>query len=278
MARHEFALFISQLFARGGASARGTLLTVNDPESLRRMTSIVRLREGETVQLFNREESIRGTVKVITKKQIELEVDERVSLQPLEPSVTILLPTLKKDDLEEALSRLCALGVTTIQLVETEKVQHSWQFEREQDRFERVMIAAAEQSKQLVLPNLLAPISLEDSLKNTCTANEISKNSQSEQKKSKNVGSAEETYKNGHSVCHKIFFDPEGATLVTVMERLVTTTGQTVLFVGPEGDLTDQEKALLKKHDFIFCALTPTILRACEAIALGAGVVRSILR
>jgi RsmE family RNA methyltransferase len=65
---------------------------------------------------------------------------------------------------------------------------------------------------------------------------------------------------------------------MTVLERLVKRAGATVLFVGPEGDLTDQEKVLLKQNGFIFCALTPTILRACEAIALGAGVVRSILR
>lgn len=272
MARHEFALFITQSFSKG------PVVVIQDPESLRRLTSIVRLREGESVQLFNREESIRGVVTAITKKQIELEVDERTTLKPLEPALTILLPTLKKDDLEEALSRLCALGVTTIQLVETEKVQYSWQFERERDRFERVMIAAAEQSKQLVLPELLAPLSLEDALKNTCTVHETSKNSQSAQKNLKNTGCAGETRKNVPTVCHTIFFDPDGEKLMAVMERLVKSHGETVLFVGPEGDLTDTEKELIKSKGFIFCALTPTILRACEAIALGAGVVRSLVR
>jgi 16S rRNA (uracil1498-N3)-methyltransferase len=272
MARHEFALFLSQPFARG------KIVTINDPESLRRLTSVVRLREGENVQLFNREESIRGVVILITKKQIDLEVDERIKLHPLEPSLTILLPTLKKDDLEEALSRLCALGVTTIQLVETEKVQHSWQFDRERDRFERVMIAAAEQSKQLVLPNLLAPLSLEEALENTCTAREISKSLQSAQKNLKNAGSVKEICTHGRTVCHKIFFDPDGEKLMVVLELLVKTEGSTVLFVGPEGDLTDQEKVLIKQQGFIFCALTPTILRACEAIALGAGMVRSVVR
>lgn len=272
MARHEFALFIAQQFARG------RIVVINDPESLRRLTSVVRLREGENVQLFNREESIRGIVTLITKKQIDLEVDERILLSPLEPAVTILLPTLKKDDLEEAISRLCALGVTTIQLVETEKVQHSWQFERERDRFERVMIAAAEQSKQLVLPELLAPISLENALKSVCVLHEMPTISPVEQKSLKNASFAKETGNKGHSVSHKIFFDPDGEKLTMVMERLVKNVGATVLFVGPEGDLTDQEKVLIKQHGFVFCALTPTILRACEAIALGAGMVRSILR
>lgn len=272
MARHEFALFVTQLFSKE------PVVVIQDPESVRRLTSIVRLREGESVQLFNRKESIRGVVRTITKKQIELEVDERVMLKPLEPALIILLPTLKKDDLEEALSRLCALGVTTIQLVETEKVQHSWQFERERDRFERVMIAAAEQSKQLVVPELVAPLALQEALHNTCTTHESSNNAQSAQKNLKNTSFTQETRKNEQGVCHSIFFDPDGEKLMTVMERLAKRYGKTVLFVGPEGDLTDNEKELIKNQGFIFCALTPTILRACEAIALGAGVVRSLLR
>ena len=47
--------------------------------------------------------------------------------------------------------------------------------------------------------------------------------------------------------------------------------------VGPEGDLTLEEKAYLKQLGFVFCALTPTVLRAQQAVALGLGVLRSYL-
>ena len=43
-------------------------------------------------------------------------------------------------------------------------------------------------------------------------------------------------------------------------------------------DLTEQEKNLLQDQGFLFCALTPTILRAQQAVALSAGLIRSLLR
>ncbi len=47
--------------------------------------------------------------------------------------------------------------------------------------------------------------------------------------------------------------------------------------IGPEGDLTKEEKAYLKEQGFLFCALTPTVLRAQQAVALGLGILRSYL-
>jgi 16S rRNA (uracil1498-N3)-methyltransferase len=189
---------------------------------------------------------LQGVIEKIEKRSLEIAVQKRVSNEKLKPELLVLLPTLKKDDLEEALSRLCALGVTTIQFVETEKVQHNWHFDREKERFERVMIAACEQSKQFVVPALLAPISLEKA----CAA-----------------------VKTG---AHKVFFDPDGQPLLVVMQQVATREGETVLLVGPEGDLTDKEKEFISRQGFVFCALTKTVLRSCEAIALGVGVIRSL--
>ena len=45
--------------------------------------------------------------------------------------------------------------------------------------------------------------------------------------------------------------------------------------VGPEGDLTQEEKDYLKQQGFVFCRLTPTVLRARQAVALGLGILRS---
>lgn len=46
---------------------------------------------------------------------------------------------------------------------------------------------------------------------------------------------------------------------------------------GPEGDLTYEEKMQLTEDGFAFCALTPTVLRAQQAIAIGLGAIRSYL-
>ncbi|HEB41963.1 MAG TPA: hypothetical protein ENI08_03015 [Candidatus Dependentiae bacterium] len=50
-----------------------------------------------------------------------------------------------------------------------------------------------------------------------------------------------------------------------------------MLMVGSEGDLTEQEKEQPRETTFLFCALTPTVLRSSQAIALGSGIIRSIL-
>ena len=50
------------------------------------------------------------------------------------------------------------------------------------------------------------------------------------------------------------------------------------MLVGPEGDLTHEEKQFVDDHGFIFCKLTPTIMRAHQAVAVGLGVLRSMLR
>ena len=52
---------------------------------------------------------------------------------------------------------------------------------------------------------------------------------------------------------------------------------QISLMVGPEGDLTMDEKELLKERDVQFLCLTPTVLRAQQAVAVSLGIFRSLL-
>ena len=65
-----------------------------------------------------------------------------------------------------------------------------------------------------------------------------------------------------------LFADPAG-------EALCPPKGDCVLLVGPEGDLTATEKALIKQRATFF-KLTPTILRAQTAAVLSVGMLRSL--
>jgi len=47
-----------------------------------------------------------------------------------------------------------------------------------------------------------------------------------------------------------------------------------MLVVGPEGDLTVDEKKLLSSAHYTACSLTPTVLRSEEAATLAAGIIR----
>jgi 16S rRNA (uracil1498-N3)-methyltransferase len=164
----------------------------------------------------------------------------------LRPSISFLLPLLKRDDYEGALYSLAELGVSSIQPVITQKTHTSWS-DRDADRAERILIAATEQSKNYAMPELKAPISLDKAVQAV------------------DKGSI------------KVFFDPLGEAFFSVLRMLHDNQPQhIVLLIGPEGDLSSEEKKMVKEKGFIFCALTPTIVRAVQAAALGAGLVRSL--
>ena len=110
------------------------------------------------------------------------------------------------------------------------------------------MQAAAEQSKNFAFPKLLGPIALDAAIKTI------------------------------HRDAIRIFFDPEGCNLTNIITSINTSLStRIVLVIGPEGDLTADEKAYLNCNGFVFCRLTPTIMRAQQAVTVALGALRSLL-
>ena len=74
------------------------------------------------------------------------------------------------------------------------------------------------------------------------------------------------------------FFDSAGSDLLPVIQSLhVEKPAIISLLIGPEGDLTIQEKDLLKERGVNFLCLTSTVLRAQQAVAVSMGIFRSLL-
>ena len=101
------------------------------------------------------------------------------------------------------------------------------------------MISACEQSKQFIQPKIGQATKLEDL----------------------------NFPKDSKLIC----FDEHGSKIESINKSIPIS-----ILVGPEGGFLDEEKSLLKKSGFNFYRLTPTILRAQEAVAVGLGIVRSI--
>ena len=72
------------------------------------------------------------------------------------------MPLLKREAFEEALFSLTELGVSSIQPIITQKTTRFWGGEREIVRSVKMLLSAAEQSKQFVIPKLhpLIPLDL----------------------------------------------------------------------------------------------------------------------
>lgn len=237
---HEFALYVpifSNLELKSGSTINFT-----EQEFIHRVSRVLRLDAGDRLVLFDAKRHLYVLIKKISKNMISVDIENVAHNATLKPDITLLLPLLKREALEQAVYSAVELGVNQIQLIITEKVQRHWQG-RELERLQHIMIAAAEQSKYFSLPELHAPISLLELQLSGCA----------------------------------IFFDPEGEPLADTLmkklwpEKMVSCT----VIVGPEGDLTESEKFYLQKQQVMFVRLTPTILRAQQAVALGVGTLRS---
>jgi 16S rRNA (uracil1498-N3)-methyltransferase len=246
--KHIFSLYYEEL---SGDNGQHNTLIVADKQLCQRIVSILRLQPGEEIVLFNNMWNVVCHIEALeSKSRIRMRVQQFKKNVPFMPSITFALPLLKRDDFEAALYALVEQGVNTIQLIHTHKAGRSWGGSKELERVNRIVIAAAEQSKNYAFPVVHEPILFTDFISR---------------------------YASGTS-CN-IYFDPAGHPLLTMIETVksMRLDQSFVLCVGPEGGLTAQEKDLLTHNGFAMCALTPTILRAVQAASLSAGIFRSIM-
>ena len=116
------------------------------------------------------------------------------------------------------------------------------------ERAQRIIISAAEQSKNFAYPHLKAPMLLTKIV---------------------------DRY-NNHPA--KIFFDRNGTSFLSIIQRLhIDQPKDIVVLIGPEGDLSNEEKEIIVSKQFTVCQLTQTVLRSTQAATLSTGIIRSLL-
>ena len=240
---HQFALYVHNL---SSIACDQKDCVLSDPDLVHRIARVLRLREGDVCVLFDVAAHWLVQIKQIGKKTIICHVRSRENNVQYHPALVAWLPLLKRDALEAAIYSLVEVGVQSIQLVLTEKVQRKWYGQKEYGRLRNIMIAAAEQAKVFLLPTLHEPQPLPQLLRDQ--SQEVS-----------------------------LFFDVDGLPLLQAAQQLVDMHKSYTLFVGPEGDLTDDEKGQLKQNGWLFVRLTPTVLRAQQAMVLAVGAIRSLL-
>lgn len=246
--KHIFALYVADLD--------------NAPEQYRcpsthplfhRLAHVMRAAPGDEVILFTQTMHASATIISVNKKELLFQVSKHERNQELKPHITMWVSVTKQDALEEALYACAEFGASQVQPILTEKAYRQTIPEHATQRLQAQIIAGAEQAKNFAFPTLKEPITLVQALEQLHNAPPTNKP-------------------------YPLFFDPEGQPLATVLQEITQKKPTHIIaLVGPEGDLTPEEKRLLAESGFTFCALTPTILRAPSATALGLGVLRSFL-
>ncbi len=224
---------------------------IQDPELVHRIGTVLRLEKGEEIVLFDVSHHwIATIIDIDPRRSVTIHFHDIHQNKRLSPAIDWLLPVLKREAFEEALYTLTELGATSIQPVLTQKTQRVWAGEKEEVRCKKIMIAAAEQSKQYALPEIQPIIPLEMWL-----------------------------MKAQSPLTMKLFFDAQGIPLGEALALIEhQKIHHLIALAGPEGDLSYEEKLMITDQGFIFCALTPTVLRAQQAVAVGLGALRSLVQ
>lgn len=240
MAReHLFALYIPDL----AQSIAGDDLIFNQKEVCHRISQVLRMKSGDMLIVFDGIQTIDIQLHQVSKQRVVGSILKHQLARRYKPLITFFLPLLKRSALEDTIYGLVEVGVNIIQLVSTEKSAR-WHM-NDLARLQRIVIAACEQAKQFNIPELKAPMAFVD------------------------IPPSESF----------IFFDPQGASADECLKQVKQLNSKQIsLLIGPEGDLTKQEKDQVTQMGILTCKLTPTILRAKQAAILGAGIIRSFMR
>lgn len=243
--RHLFFLYAAQAL-NGHHNARpGSTIHLVCKELAHRLYSILRLRDGEQVQLFSQDYALTLTLQPSPrpKDTIVATVNTIELITPPSRTVTAAIGLLKKESFEEAVHHATVTGATHIQPIITSKSRRGWLNDREPERLTSICIAAAEQSKNKHLPILHNPLPLASVLQHNAHTNLIGFEAASPQNLS-------DLY--SHNGINK---------------------NNLTLFIGPEGGFTTAEIDEMRSRKVTFYTLTPTILRSQEAVCVAVAIV-----
>ena len=192
---------------------------------------VLRAKVGEVATLFNGQGGeYQVTLVQIHKKSANISVD---SFNPDDrtPIFNTLLGQVmsKGDRMDYVIQKAVELGVSNIQLLTSERCEMRLKYERDQKKIEHwqaIAIAACEQCGMNRIPQILAPISLQDWLASDLPSTKLVLAPNKEQ-----------------------------------IDVLANTTTDIALLIGPEGGLSDAEISSSNQAGFINWCIGNRVLR-----------------
>src|SRR5438552_16301117 len=198
---------------------------------------VARVEKSETLEVFDGNGSVwTAVVESVTKRETIARVRQSRQVSPPSLELILAMSMIRIPAFELALEKTVEVGVTRI--VPFTAARSNVGPGNRHDRWMRILIEAAKQSKHYYLSRLNAPVSFPEVL-------------------SIPAGS-------------KIMFaEREGGSLRPAL------TGSPVLYlVGPEGGWADEELAAAGKNGFHVVSLGAAILKAETAAIIGASLIR----
>jgi len=127
------------------------------------LARVLRARVGQEFDVTTGNEVRRGRVTAVAQDRVEFELGDAVSV-PLAVHVTIALSIFKFDRMEWAIEKCTELGATRIVPVVARRTEThlASAAAKRVDRWRRIALQAAEQSRRVSPPEILDPLKLKD--------------------------------------------------------------------------------------------------------------------
>ena len=219
-------------------------LTLLPPEEAHHLTRVLRLKRGDTISVFDgRGAEWRARVEWASRESVTVALLEPVAIPIPRVAVTLVQAALKGAAMDDVIRDCTMLGITTVQVVVTERTTvKAGTLAAGPDRWRRIAVASAKQCGAARLPEIADVRPFGEWL---------------------DVRRPEDCY---------ILLEPHAAAagMVTIRQLAHLPIPSTAtLMVGPEGGWTGQERDIAIAAGCTPLSLGPMTLRA-DAVAVAA--------
>jgi 16S rRNA (uracil1498-N3)-methyltransferase len=211
------------------------------------LSRVLRARIGQEFDITTGKEVRRGRITAITSDRVEFELGAEVPA-PAAVQVTLALSIFKFDRMEWAIEKCTELGATRIVPVIARRTEAhlAASAAKRVERWRRIALQAAEQSRQTSPPEISQPLKLKDA--------------------AALPGSL-----------RILLSETEPEVMLKDVLQSHPREGDIVLALGPEGGWTNEEVKLFQGAGWISASLGNTILRAETAAISATAIVQSEL-
>jgi len=202
------------------------------------LARVLRARVGQQFDISLGDHIRRGTITAISESKVEFSLAEELPAQAVVP-ISLYLAVFKFDRLEWAIEKCTELGIAKIVPVIARRTEPhlAASAAKRVDRWRRIALESAQQSRRIAPPEIADPIKLKQALE-----------------------------ANGQRI---VLAETEHQTMLRDLLEGNEESREVSLAIGPEGGWGDDELAQFDQSGWQRASLGPTILRA-ETAAISA--------
>ena len=201
-------------------------ISISDVELIHQLANVFRFKARDKVIVFDGSGfEYEAEISALNKKESQLKIVDKKEKETSSKNVSLFLSIIKKGNFELAAEKCTEIGVTEIHPIISERSEKK---DLNNERLEKIVKEASEQSGRVTLPKVFNVITLEE------------------------------------AVTQAVSEKKECITFHTEVNQTENTikSNNVAIFIGPEGGWTDKEMELFKKNNFQIKSLGQNVLRA----------------